>query len=1028
MTGDDDSSLLKRALLKIEDLERRVREQERSINEPVAVVGIGCRFPGGVNTPETFWKLMIDGIDAISPFPAERLNVKEYQHSDSVSTAALYVNHGGFLNEDVSQFDAQFFGINKREADTLDPQQRLLLETSWEALENAGQNPELLAGSKTGVFVGIASNDYRQLVLQERNLSDMNLYYLTGNAFSTASGRLSYFMGLHGPSLTIDTACSASLTAVHCACQSIRMRECDIALAGGVNLILSPEDLLSYCNATMLSPEGHCKSFDKSADGFVLSEGCGIVVLKRLSDAVNNNDTIYAVIRGSSVNQDGASNGLTAPNSLAQEMLIREALERGHLSASDISYIEAHGSGTPLGDPIEVQSLASVFGMREGKDPLTIGCVKTNIGHLAAAAGIAGLIKAALSVYHGKIPRNLHFSNPNPLIPWDSISARVPTENMDWIPSCGIRRAGVSSFGISGTNAHIILEESPKYDLTATNREWQMLPLSAKSETALNSMAANLNAWLQQNMEISLADIAYTLQTGRKSFPFRHFIVCRNTTEAKTEFASGNLTSVNRHIFSGRTPKVILVFPGQGSQYPGMGATLYKSESIFRKAFDRCIDAFQKHLGEDIRNIVFTYGSSDDVEKLRKTYYAQPAIFALEYSLACLWLSWGIQPVGLVGHSIGEFVAACIAGVMNLDDATKLIAKRSCLMQSLPAGAMISVRSSEDAVTSMLSPGLSIAAVNSPFLCVVSGPFDEIAAFQSRCDTAGIQIRPLHTSHAFHSMMVEPILPTFNDEVNTISLSKPNIPIMSTVNGTWLSDADALDPMYWTRHMRVTVRFSSAISKLITDIPFGLFLEVGPRSTNTMLIRQHINDTSCHTAVASLSDSGEPNFDMQYLMKVIGELWMHGIYINWQAFYSTEKRKKILLPSYPFERQRYWINKNSPQVRIYNDRSPELNESRSDHLKKLNVGPLTESIVVPENEHSSKIRNLIATALGCTPGSIGEAVQFLHLGMDSLLMRQFSQQIKVEFNVSVSVRQLMREYSTIQTLTTFINSTGTKGL
>lgn len=1023
MTTDNiDKSLLKRAFLKIEELESLLNEQKHSRNEPIAVVGIGCRFPGSVNNPESFWKLLMDGTDAVCAVPPDRLNIKEFNSQiKNTASAGIYVDSGGFLDNDISRFDPQFFGISEREAKALDPQQRLLLETAWEALEHAGQNPEELSGTQTGIFIGLASSDYERLVINQHNPSEFNLYYLTGNAFSAASGRISYFLGLNGPALTIDTACSASLTAVHSACQSIWQKESTIALAGGVNLVLSYEDYLSYCSASMLSPTGRCRSFDNAADGFILSEGCGIVVLKRHSDALKHNDTIYAVIRSSSVNQDGASNGLTAPNSQAQAMLIRQALKKADLQASDIQYIETHGSGTPLGDPIELQALASVFGKRDSNNPLHIGCVKTNIGHCAAAAGIAGLIKTILSVYHKKIPRNLHFTNPNEFAPWDEITAKIPVQTQDWVSGNGICRAGVSSFGVSGTNAHVILESAPKGKGSGPSREWQMLPLSAKTAPALNSLTNNLCSWIDRNPATPLADIAFTLQTGRKHEQVRQFIVCRNATEATSTLRHITTDNSNQKQYTGQPSKVIFVFPGQGTQYPAMGSSLYRTEPVFRSAFDKCAEGFNKYLGEDLRLIVFESETELSKDKLKNTLYTQAAVFSIEYSLSCLWISWGIKPAAVIGHSIGEYAAACLSGIISFDDAVFLVARRSILLSSLSPGAMLSVRSSVEAVIPVLTPNLSIAAVNSPVLCVVSGPFESVGAFQSKCDAANIPCQPLHTSHAFHSAMVEPVMHQFQIDVNTISLSKPSIPFVSTVTGTFLSDIDARDPLYWTRHMRLTVRFSDAVKKAMSQFPQAFFLEVGPRASCTTLIRQHISVTAQHTAISSMSSNGAPDNDIQQIITATGYLWMHGVNLDTTLFYNNEQRTRVPLPSYPFERKSYWFDKtNTPQlVYTYNNRQ----ESVSLQMTSPDIVQSSVEITSTKNGTAEKIRNLAAVALGCTPETISETSSFLHLGMDSLLLRQFSVQLNTLFGTTVSFRQLMNEYSTIHALTAFIDST-----
>jgi acyl transferase domain-containing protein len=1025
-----DGALLKRAFMKIEELEARLKHAEHSGNEPIAVIGMGCRFPGGVRDPKTFWELLMDGRDAVGPIPGNRVATHGLQAPPPGTAGKIYVVQGGFLDDDVSLFDANFFGISRREAMGLDPQQRLVLETAWEALENAGIAPDTIAGSATGVFLGMASSDYRQLVIQERNPAEFNFYYLTGNAFSTASGRLSYFLGLHGPSLTVDTACSASLMAVHLACQGLRTRECSMALAGGVNLVLSPEDLISYCSADMLSPTGRCKSFDASADGFILSEGCGMVALKRLSDAHIDGDHIYAVIRGSAANQDGASNGLTAPNSRAQEMLIRAALQSAQAAPADIQYIEAHGSGTPLGDPIEVRALADVFGKRKDANELLLGCVKTNVGHCAAAAGIAGFMKTVLCLHHKKIPKNLHYTAPNPLVPWDDISAKVPTESLDWPLQSGKRMAGVSSFGISGTNVHVVLEEAPQAapcEPSATFARCHALCLSAKSEAALARASDDLKQHLIADPEGLLSDIAYTLNSGRKHFPFRRFVAAKTHAGAIEAIENSGPLSGGRHAYNGRPAPVIVTFPGQGAQYPGMGFEIYKSEPAFREAFDRCAEALRPSLQADIRDLVFTPGGPESGEKLKETLYAQPAIFSTEYALARLWLARGLRPEALIGHSVGEFAAACIAGIMTLESAAGLVATRGRLMHSLPPGAMVSVRSPESVIQGLLLPGLSIAAVNSPMLCVVSGPLDVIASFSAACEAAAISVRPLNTSHAFHSAMVEPALPLFETAVRAVGLSAPSIPIISTATGARLTDSQAMDPAYWTNHMRLTVRFSDAIKRAIKEFPEAFFLEIGPRASGTVLTKQHISDPARYEATASLSESGEAQDDGQQLAVAAGRLWMRGAKLDWKSFFHGEKRKRVALPTYPFERQRYWLELSDCKAATLCAPKPRQNICKPIAEGQNALQPEVHAAVPAGGSVSERIKKIISDALGCALSDIDESATFLQLGMDSLILKQFSQHITGGFGVAITMRQLMREFATVRTLSAFIDASSPKG-
>ena len=682
---------LKRAFLAIEDLQARLAAAEQAKRAPIALVGIGCRLPGGVDSPEALWQLLSHGVDAVADVPADRWNIDEYYDPDPATPGKMSTRQGGFVNH-VDQFDPHFFGIAPREAEQMDPQQRLLLEVTWEAFERAGIAPDSLSGSSTGVFVGMASSDYGQVQLTARGLDGLDAYYASGTAHSIASGRISYLLGLQGPSITLDTACSSSLVAVHLACQSLRSGESNLALAGGVNLILSPENSITLSKYQMMSPEGRCKFGDASANGFVRGEGCGVVVLKRLSDALKDGNAILAVIRGSAVNQDGPSSGLTAPNGPAQEAVLRSALSNAGLAPADIGYIEAHGTGTALGDPIELQALGAVYGSaHKSSSPLPVGSLKTNLGHTEAAAGIAGLIKAVLILQHGEIPASLHCTTPTPHVDWNDLALEVPTTLRPW-QSAELRRVGTSSFGFSGTNAHIVLEQAPEpiAKPPQAERPLHLLTLSAKTEPALRDLATRYADALQVEPAPAPADVTFAANTGRAHHNYRLTVIAATTAamrEQLDQFANGEAPAGAHYEQVRRVdpPKVAFLFTGQGAQYPGMGRSLYQTQPVFRAALDRCAELLRPHLDRPLLDVIFAKDEPTQT-LLHQTAYTQPALFAIEFALSELWRAWGVQPAAVIGHSLGEYVAAVVAGVMSLEGGLALVAARGRLMQSLPTG------------------------------------------------------------------------------------------------------------------------------------------------------------------------------------------------------------------------------------------------------------------------------------------------------------------------------------------------------
>jgi acyl transferase domain-containing protein len=900
--------------------------------EPIAIIGIGCRFPKAQN-PESFWQLLRNGVDAITEVPSDRW------YSDS-NTHARW---GGFL-EQVDRFDPGFFGISPREAQSIDPQQRLLLEVAWETLENAGVNPKKLAGSQTGVFVGVTNVDYNRLVCKE--LSNLEPYSGTGTSNSIAANRLSYFLDLRGPSVAIDTACSSSLVALHFACQSLHSGESDLCLAGGVNLILSPEPTIIFSQAGMMAADGRCKTFDASADGYVRGEGCGIVVLKRLKDALRDGDRIQAIIRGSAVNQDGLSNGITAPNGPAQQAVIRQALLNAGVQPAEISYVEAHGTGTSLGDPIEMNSLKAVLKQeRSCAQPCWIGSVKTNIGHLESAAGIAGLIKVVLSLQHQEIPPHLHLNQINKHITLEGTPFAIATKCNPWTVQTKRRLAGVSAFGFGGTNCHVILEEAPvvggRRSLAGSNssssaslrpgepgsapphgvrpnsdqlpvKTHHILTLSAKSDRALQELAQRYEEFLELHQEASLADICFTANTGRSHFDSRLCAVVESTNQlqkALAAFATGQEVDglASSQIVSKKRPKIAFLFTGQGSQYLGMGRHLYETQPIFRQTLDRCDEILRPYLEKPLLEILYPSQADENAQAaIDETAYTQPALFAVEYALFQLWKSWGIIPDAVMGHSVGEYVAACVAGVFSLEDGLKLIAQRASLMQALPQdGCMVAAFADEATVSAAIQSyrdEVSIAAINAPKNVVISGSRQVIEVVVINLEAQGIETRPLTVSHAFHSPLMEPILNEFEEKASQISFQTPNIPFISNLTGQIMQSGDIPDANYWRSHARETVRFMDGLNTLFAQ-GYELFLEIGSKPILSSLGKRSQQSESA----VWLSSLSQTKNDWQVLLESLSALYLRGVEIDWMELERDYSRHLLSLPTYPFQRKRYWI-------------------------------------------------------------------------------------------------------------------------
>ncbi len=874
----------------------------------IAIIGLSGRFPDAPNL-QAFWRNLEQGVESLVEFSDEEL--LESGVPADLLTNPNYVKKGTFL-EKADLFDAGFFGYNPREAEIIDPQQRIFLECAWEALEDAGYAGEP-GPHAIGVYAGSTTSSYayNNLLQNPAVLAAAGGYQaMIANDKDYLATRVSYKLNLKGPSLTVQTACSTSLVAVQTACAAILSGQCDIALAGGVSVGFPQKTGYLYIEGMILSPDGHCRPFDAQGRGIRAGYGAGIVVLKRLDEALRDRDCIRAVIRGAATNNDGGVKmGYTTPSVDGQAGAITEALRLAQVEPDSISYIEAHGTSTPVGDPIEIAALNRVFrATTQKKQFCAIGSVKGNIGHLDAAAGIAGLIKTVLALEHKCIPPSLNFRVPNPEIDFENSPFFVNASLSEWKSTGGPRRAGVSSFGIGGTNAHVVVEEAPPPPEPKPNMPAQLLVLSGKSAAALDAGTSRMAEYLAANPSVSLADACYTAQVGRKRFPHRRMLVCSGREDAIRMLSGSDTRRPTTTFEEADTRPVVFMFSGQGSQHAGMARGLYDTQPVYRSTLDECAAFLQDEIHCDLRDILYAAQEAPS-SLLTETRFAQPALFAIEYSLARLWMSWGVEPESMIGHSIGEYVAACLAGVFSLQDGLRLVAARGRLMQEMAVGGMLAVRLSPDELRSCINGNLqiSLAAVNAPNMCTVAGPPAAISAIQVSLEARGVECRPLHTSHAFHSSMMDDVLDRYREFVCKCPLSAPKIPFLSNVTGRWILPEEATDVSYWTSQLRHTVRFADGVRELASNAS-RVFLEVGPGQALTALARECLRDSRRSEIFGTLPHPQDPQPEANHVLTTIGKLWLSGVRIDWNRFHQSESVRRVPLPTYPFESQRYWVS------------------------------------------------------------------------------------------------------------------------
>lgn len=1002
-----------------------------TFDHDIAIIGLAGRFPGARNIEE-FWQNLRDGVESITFFSDQEALAAGAD--PSLLNNPDYVKAYGVL-EDIELFDAAFFGYSPREAQTQDPQQRFFLECACEALENAGYDTETYKG-RIGVYAGASMSGYLRLLGTNPGfiaaMGDNQI--LMGNDKDYVATRVSYKLNLRGPSITVQTACSTSLVAVHLACQSLLNGESDMSLAGGVSIAVPQKIGYLYQEGAARSPDGHCRAFDAKADGMVSGSGVGAVVLKRLADALADGDCILAVIKGSAINNDGFLKiGYTAPSIDGQAEVITEALAVAEVEPDTVTYVETHGTATPLGDPIEIAALTRAFRARtQQKGFCAVGSVKTNIGHLDAAAGVTGLIKTVLALKHRVLPPSLNFEKPNPEIDFANSPFYVNTRLTEWRTGNLPRRAGVSSFGLGGTNAHVVLEEAPLVEPPGEARPWQLLVLSAKTSSALEASTRNLVEHLKRHPDLHLADVAHTYQIGRRAFNHRRIAVCQNLDDAVVTLEKRDPQRVFSSVQESRDLPIVFMFPGGGTQRVNMGLELYQHEPAFREQVDRCSELLKPHLGFDLRTLLYPSIEQTEaaVQRLREPAASLSALFVTEYALAKLWMSWGIHPQAMIGHSLGEYGAACLAGVFSLQDALALVAFRGQLFEELPEGMMLSVPLPAQELRSLLKPALSLAAINAPSLCVVSGPVDAVLEMETELTDKGIEVRRVPIKGAGHSEMLTAILGRFTRFVEQLRFQAPRLPYISNVTGTWITTREATSPSYWATHLRQTVRFADGVRTLLQE-PTRLLLEVGPGHTLSMLARQQIDNTRKYPLFSSFGFARDQQSEMASLLTTLGQLWLAGVHIDWAGFSAHEQGRRLPLPTYPFERQRYWIEPGQRATGVpqqptstswlsmnRDSRQPNVaQEQREEHSASTPIPQeitevytshprpdLPNDYVAPSNQIEQTIAVLWQELLGID--QIGIYDNFFELGGHSLMAARLIARLREVFLVEIPLKSI----------------------
>jgi len=980
----------------------------------IAVIGLAGRFPGAGNVHE-LWENLINGKESVTFFSREELS-KEGIDSRLLDDPA-YIRARAVL-DDVAYFDAPFFNFTPNEAEVMDPQLRLLIECSWHALEDAGYNPFTYDGA-IGVYAGNANNYFwiaRTMVSEKAQLLGGFKTNLLNSHFST---HVSYHLDLKGPSLSIQTACSTSLVAIHTACIALLSSECDMALAGGVSISLPQETGYYFQEGMVGSSDGHCRAFDSQAHGTITGSGVGMVLLKRLEDALADRDHIYALVKGTALNNDGLRKvGYTAPSVEGQAQAIKAAYIMAEVEPASIGYVEAHGTGTELGDPVEIEALNIVFRKaRPGSIPL--GSLKSNIGHLDTAAGVTGFIKAVMTLYHRSIPPSLHFTSPNPRIDFHGGPFYVITEVKEWEAAAHPRRAAISSFGLGGTNAHAVLEEAPGSDAApAPSRDPQLLILSARTPAGLERLTDDLGRFLKE-CPVHLPDVAYTLQAGRRALPFRRAITVTSIPEAADILSKRDKKLKTARTRSENRP-VIFLFSGQGSQYPQMGIDLYQKEADFKKEVDHCFSVLSSLAGQDLKEVLYPRPVPPPRENpspappaglLDETGVTQPVVFIFEYALARLLMKWGIKPVAMIGYSLGEYVAACLSGVFSLEDALKLIVRRGQSMQKTGAAAMLGVPLAEEELTPLLTPGVYTAIINGPS-CVVAGEKAVIDAFDRQMREKRLVCAPIHIAHAVHSPLMEPIRQEFEAAVGQVALKKPQVPYLSNVTGTWIDEAQATDPGYWGKHLCAPVRFSAGLEELLKNKE-AVFIEIGPGRVLSNILRQVQAGKEKQPVLNVVKHQQEKIADDHYLFNKIGELWLLGVSIDWPGLYAHEKRSRLSLPLYPFEKQRYWIDEDPSRI-LSNWKSPagkaqpEAMIVEQPHPGEAMSGTFGEMYTTgeyepPRDELESYIAQLWESFLGFE--QIGIHSNFFDINGDSLTATQMITRLQKIYPVEITLQR-----------------------